>query len=151
MIHPGVFLHNGVFLLVYFITVVSCVSEIHLTGFRDSAFRHSSLGRLEARFSQLRRSALFSRFCTNLQDFQYSQFARVYSSTRASFLSISLLSYVAFLKFTIPVSGILPLDISVWVDLKPAYLDASQCTVQSIVRYFSRHSIFSSGPSLYLE
>ena len=52
--------------------VVSCVSEIHQTGFRASASRHSCLGRLEARLSQLRPSAQLSRLCTILQDFQYS-------------------------------------------------------------------------------
>ena len=91
-VSPGCIFRRGRICVVYFITVVSCVSEIHQTGFRNSASRHSCLGRLEARLSQLRPSALFSRFCINLQDFQYSQFARVYSSTRASSLFISLLS-----------------------------------------------------------
>jgi len=63
---------RGRMFVVYFITVVSCVSEIHQTGFRDSASRHSCWGRLEARLSLLRPSAQFSRLCTILQDFQHS-------------------------------------------------------------------------------
>ena len=65
-VSPGCIFRRGRIFVVYFITVVSCVSEIHLTGFRDSASRHSSLGRLEARLSQMRPTAQFSGLCTIL-------------------------------------------------------------------------------------
>ena len=75
-VSPGCIFRRGRIFVVYFLTVVSCVAEIQQTDFRDSAFRHSSLGRLEARFSQMRPSAQFSRLCAILQDFKYFHLGR---------------------------------------------------------------------------